>query len=167
MNNKRYFQSRRLQVKAILILTITSILTQSYAYAQLPSDVSALMNKKGKLSSTINGKAVADEDGSDCEVIVNPYSAEEDDSIQMSSRAYFNVTADLLGAKKETSFDGTIVYVTKAHGKRAGGSVCGDTMPLLGYKKTVETKRNKLTIRETFRCLLSKYEIIQACTIAK
>jgi hypothetical protein len=154
-------------MKIILTLSITTFLSLPYAFATLPSEISTLMNKKGLLNSTVNGKIISDENGSDCEVISNPYGSEEDDSIQISSRAYFNSMAYLKEAKKETSFDGTIVYMTKENGKRPGGSACGSTMPVSGYKKTVEIKKNKLTIRESFRCLLSKHEVIQACTISK
>lgn len=154
-------------MKIILTLRIMTILSLPYAFATLPSDISALMNKKGILTSTLKGKIVSGENGADCEVISNPYGSEEDDSIQISSRADINSVAYLKESKKETSFDGTIVYVTKENGKRPGGSACGSTMPVSGYKKTVEIKKNKLTIRETFRCLLSKHEVIQACTISK
>lgn len=130
------------------------------AFAEIPNEIKNLMNRPGSFISIMDGKEIAHEHGTNCDI------QGEDSSIEITSVAYFTPVAHLDNAKKETLRDGTLVLTTTSTGRRPGGSVCGDMVPLLSYKKTVEVKGNTLLIREKIRCLFEgSTEIIQGCKI--
>ncbi|WP_413288352.1 hypothetical protein [Bdellovibrio sp. HCB337] len=61
--------------------------------------------------------------------------------------------------------DANTVIVSKSS-DRPGGDACGDFGGAMGYKKILSLKGKKLTIRETFRCVLDgfeKYDIFTTC----
>jgi len=145
-----------------IILSFVSLLTSLPSFSAVPQEISKLMNKLGVFISYVNGNVYKEDDGTPCQVIMNPYGGES--SIAIESRAYDLPVAHLDGAKKSVE-DNTVYFKTNETGKRPGGSVCGDVTPLTSYSKTVEVSGNKLIIREKMRCLLSKTEIIQGCLV--
>jgi hypothetical protein len=143
-----------------LTFALIAIAISFSAFAEIPSEIKSLLNRPGSFISIIDGKVKADEQGTNCDLRA------EDSSIEITSIAYFTPVAHLDKAKKEIQRDGTVVFTTTYSGRRPGGSVCGDTTPLLSYKQTVEVKGNTLVIREKFRCLLEgSTEIVQGCKI--
>lgn len=148
-------------LKANLLLMVFAFSMSSFA--GVPSEIKKLLNKDGVFISTVNGKTIAQEDGTDCRIVMNPYGGEE--SISIESVAYFMPVAHMDNAQKEIK-DGSIIFTLDDRGQRPGGSAgCGNT-PQLSYKKTVEVRGSKLLIKQKFRCLLERStEIIQGCNI--
>ncbi len=137
---------------------------------QLPSEVVSFLNLPGKYLSLHQGEPVQSEHGAECAIRLNSY-AEEDGSeivIETTPQYPYPAVANFIAAKKKVLADGTIVFQLTDSGKRPGGSVCGDTSPLLKYVKTVEIHDQTISVHQTFWCLLDggrKTDIIQGCTI--
>lgn len=86
-------------------------------------------------------------------------------SVIISADTYFTPTAHLDDADRSVKGD-TVVYTTTSNGKRPGGSVCGDMIPLTSYKQTVIVTKSSLSIREKFSCaVLDRNDIVQTCTL--
>ncbi len=130
----------------------------------LPSELSKYLNKSGKFISLIDGKPVNDEHGTSCQVLQSPHGNYED-SIYIQSVAYFAPSAFLDGASKSVNEKGVTIFSLNDSGKRPGGSACGDMVPMLSYKKTVEEKGGVLVIRQKIRCMFEKTEIVQGCDV--
>lgn len=149
-------------MKKIAILSLMTLAIS--AHASLPSEITALLNKTGTLSSIYNGKAVRDEDGNTCEIKKSPY---DENTITIEAGLYFTPNANLDGAKREIK-NNQVIYTTTYSGKRPGGSECGDYSKMTGFKEQVIVKENSIAIVKTFRCnLIEKVEMIEECKIQK
>lgn len=65
----------------------------------------------------------------------------------------------------DVSFDGSTIITDKSS-KRPGGDACGDFGGAIGYKKGITIEGKKVTIRESFRCVLDgfeKYDLQTTC----
>lgn len=134
------------------------------AFAKLPAEITKLMNKPGTFISEYNGKKT-DDHGTNCEITKSPWG--DEDSIVIKSVAYFEPGAHLEGAKRKVSGN-AVIYELNDTGKRPGGSVCGDYVPLLTYKKWVEVHSDRLLIKQAFRCAFErKTEITEGCIVKK
>ena len=145
-------------IKSLLLILLSS----SFASANLlPHEIRSYIGKSGKLISTIDGQAVRGEHGNNCTIELSPYNPDMD-SVQITAGTYFTPIAHLEGAKKDR-VQGGWIFTTTSDGRRPGGSVCGDMVPLTSYKKTLELQGKTLTIRQVFRCFFEKTTIVQAC----
>lgn len=144
-------------------LVITGLLSSALqANAGVPIEVKKLMDKEGIFISLVDGKKTND-DGTICEVKMNPYGGES--SIVIDSVAYFTPVAHFDQFKK-SSKNGIIYFELPDTGRRPGGSVCGDMTPLLNYKKWVEVGGDSLLIKEQYRCLFEgKTLVVQGCKL--
>ena len=131
------------------------------ANAATPTEIKNLINKSGEFTSLYNGKVFEAENGGHCTVSFN----EDEEVVSIDAGTYFAIKADLEGAKREISAK-EIVYTTTDNGKRVGGSVCGDYIPLTSYKKSVIITKNSLTVKQKFTCaVFDRNEIVETCTI--
>lgn len=148
-------------MKALTLMALT-VLTLSTVEAKLPAEIAKLSGRLGTFTSIYNGKSVAAETGTDCKIEESQYG---EGSVVIDSVSYFTPTAHLDGASRSEK-NGEVTYVTTSTGKRPGGSVCGDMIPLTSYKQTVIVTKNSLTIKQKFSCaLVDRNEIIETCTV--
>lgn len=145
---------------AIALCAVISIASQ--VHAALPTEIAKLQGRSGILVTTSNGKVLDRESNIDCTVEESEYG---EGSVIISADTYFTPTAHLDDADRSVKGD-TVVYTTTSNGKRPGGSVCGDMIPLTSYKQTVIVTKSSLSIREKFSCaVLDRNDIVQTCTL--
>lgn len=146
-----------------ICLSVISLAFGLNAFAEIPAEIQNLMNKNGTFISKINGKVYTAEDGSSCEIVENPF--RKGKSFVIESAAYFQPVVHLDNAQRKVK-NGKVIYTLTSSGRRPGGSVCGDMVPLLSYKKTVEIEGNTLSVRQKYICLgEGPTEILQGCRI--
>jgi hypothetical protein len=149
-------------MKKTIMLAVTIIMITVEAHATLPTEIARLQGRMGVFTSIFNGKTDASESGTDCKIEESHYG---EGSVEINSAAYFTPTAHLDGAQK-TKEKGVTKFITTSSGKRPGGSVCGDYIPLTSYKQTVTVTANALSINEKYTCgFFDKNESIQTCAL--
>ncbi|MNJ92635.1 hypothetical protein D3C87_103090 [compost metagenome] len=147
------------------ILTLSFFFQASAAVAALPAEVAKFLNKEGRFISLYNGDATR-ESGGTCRITMSEFGDEYTISIQAST--YFKINADLEGATRSVAGNGVVVYKLKDHGKRPGGSACGDFVPMTSYSKTLEITENVLLVRQKFKCgFFEKNDIMEVCDLSK
>lgn len=149
-------------MKKIAISLCAVISFASQVHASLPSEIAKLQGRPGTLVTTMNGKIYEPESNINCTVEESQYG---EGSVIIDASTYFTPTAHLDGAERSVKGD-TVVYATTSNGKRPGGSVCGDMVPLTSYKQTVTVTKNSISFREKFSCaVVDRNEIVQTCTL--
>lgn len=145
------------------VLTLSFLVPTSAALASsLPAEVAKFVGKQGAFVSLYNEEETRESGGS-CKVTL---SAEGRVSIEAGT--YFGIHADLEGAVRSVAGNGVIVYKLTDHGRRPGGSVCGDFVPVTSYKKTLEITDDVILVRQQFRCgFFDKYDIKEVCDLGK
>lgn len=147
-------------MKTILLTALLAF--PALSKAELPSEIQNLAGRLGTFTSIYNGKNIEKETGTDCKIEESRYGS---GSVVIDSVTYFTPTAHLEGAKR-TEKNGVITYVTASNGKRAGGSICGDFIPLTSYKQSVIVTKNSLTLKQNYSCaFFERHEIIESCTV--
>lgn len=155
-NNKGVFMKKI----AIALCTVISIASQ--VHAALPTEIAKLQGRPGTLVTTMNGEVYAQESNIPCTVEESEYG---EGSVIISAGTYFTPTAHLDDAERSVKGD-SVVYTTTSNGKRPGGSVCGDMVPLTSYKQTVTVTKNSISLKEKFSCaVVDRNEIVQTCTV--
>lgn len=146
------------------LFVFTSIILSQFSHAAVPGEVEKFLDRDGVFISIHNGKNTAD-NGSHCRVVKNPYG--EESSIVINSIAYFQPVAHFEKSKKSVSEE-IVFFELRENGRRPGGSVCGDMIPLLSYKKWVEISKDKFLIKQKYRCALERETlIVEGCQIQK
>ena len=149
-------------MKKIVIALCAIVSVASQVHAALPVEMAELQGRPGTLVTTFNGKIYAQESNIDCTVEESEYG---EGSVIISAGTYFTPTAHLDDAERSVKGD-TVVYTTTSNGKRPGGSVCGDMIPLTSYKQTVTVTKKSISLREKFSCaVFDRNDIVQTCTL--
>lgn len=147
-----------------ILLALAFTLSVSASLAELPAEVQDLVGKQGKYVDLYNGGETR-LSGGHCTVKLSPYDS-TGMSIVIEAPITYPSRADLEGAKKSIAGNGAIVFKTTEHGRRPGGSSCGDFVPMNGYVKTVEIKDNAIVIRQKYRCgFFEKNDIMSVCDL--
>lgn len=146
-------------------LTMTMALMTAFFVSQVnaatPPEIAKLLKTSGDFTSLTNGKVFEAENGGPCTIEFN----EDEKVVSIEAGTYFPIKADLEDAKREISAK-EVIYTTTDNGKRVGGSVCGDYIPLTSYKKTVIVTKDSLTVKQKYTCaVFDRNEIIEKCTI--
>lgn len=151
-------------VQSLVFVSITSM--AFIAQAQTQPSLRPLLGKKGQLSYSIDGEL---QFKTDCKVKVT-----NDDIYKMEYLAlakhdtgYWSYTFGAIlndSSVISTANDVTVIKTTE-HGRRPGGSKCGDITPMFGYKKLVEVGKNSITLREKYICGLSRVEEVAVCQL--
>jgi hypothetical protein len=103
--------------------------------------------------------AIKAEDGLECTIEV------DDSSVFIRSAAEFPSSAVVQGAEIAEENYEYIIFKTLENGRRPGGSLCGDFIPMFGFEKIVAVTEDSITIQSDFRCLLEKVVLFQTCNI--
>lgn len=143
-------------------LSLPLLFLATTAFAELPSEVSKFVGKEGQFVSLYNGKETAESGGS-CKIKIHEF---DKNTVSIEAGTYFSITADLEGATRSVAGNKVVVYKLKDHGKRPGGSVCGDFVPLTSYTKTLEVSENVMVVRQKYRCgFFDKNDIMEVCDL--
>lgn len=149
-------------MKNIAFALCSLICIATSAHATLPAEVEKLQGRPGTLMSSNNGVVFESESNIDCTIGENRWS---EGAVVLNAATFFTTTAGLKDASKKVKGD-TVIFTTTSNGRRIGGSVCGDMMPLTSYKQTVIVDSNSLTVREKFTCaIFEKNDIVITCTL--
>lgn len=149
-------------MKNIAFALCSLVCIATSAHAALPTEMAKLQGRPGTLMSYFNGDVFESESNIDCTIEESEYG---EGSVILKAGTYFTPSADLEDAEKKVKGD-TVTYTTTSTGKRVGGSVCGDMVPLTSYKQTVIVTKTSLTIREKFTCaIFDRNDIVTTCTL--
>lgn len=154
---------KKLNFTAIFALSL--FFQATTALAGLPKEVAQFVGKEGTFVSLYNEKETRESNGR-CKVIMSEYGDEY--TITIEANTYFKVQADLENATRSVAGNGVIVYKTTDHGRRAGGSKCGDFIAMSNYRKTVEISEGIILVRQQYRCgFFEKNDIKEVCDMRK